>query len=169
MNSKTEPGRTVGNYDSGDHRELSVEVSSSNRASRRSYSEQLREDHFVEKDGESFAGNHLIIDLWQASNLDKIEHIELALKQSAEICGATLLHIHLHRFTENGGVSGIAVLAESHISIHTWPERKFAALDVFMCGGTRPNLAVSVLEKAFKPGALEIKNIKRGIIIEPID
>jgi S-adenosylmethionine decarboxylase proenzyme len=46
--------------------------------------------------------------------------------------GATLLHIHLHHFEPNGGVSGVAVLAESHISIHSWPKRGYAALDIFM-------------------------------------
>ena len=54
-----------------------------------------------------------------------------------EAAGATLLHIHLHHFTPNGGVSGVAVLAESHISIHSWPEYGYAALDVFMCGDGR--------------------------------
>jgi len=49
-----------------------------------------------------------------------------------------LLHIHLHHFSHNGGVSGVAVLAESHISVHTWPERDYAAIDVFMCGHTSP-------------------------------
>ena len=80
-------------------------------------------DHFVKKDGLVFAGTHLIIDLVGASRLDELSHIEETLREAVEVSGATLLHIHLHHFTPNGGVSGVAVLAESHISIHTWPER----------------------------------------------
>ena len=94
-------------------------------------------DYFIERDGALYAGAHLIVDLWDAERLDDIGHIEATLKDCVEAAGATLLHIHLHHFTPNHGVSGVAVLAESHISIHTWPERGYAALDVFMCGDTR--------------------------------
>jgi len=65
---------------------------------------------------------HLLIDLYRASRLSDIDHIERTLRECVEAAGATLLHIHLHHFEPNGGVSGVAVLAESHISIHTWPE-----------------------------------------------
>src|SRR3546814_1139583 len=87
-----------------------------------------RLDHFVKRDGLTFAGTHLIIDLWGAKRLNEIEHIEAALKDCVAAAGATLLHVHLHHFSPNGGVSGVAVLAESHISIHTWPECDYAAL-----------------------------------------
>ena len=59
---------------------------------------------------------------------------------------ATLLHIHLHHFQPNG-VSGVAVLAESHISIHTWPDAHYAALDVFMCGSADPDACIPVLAR----------------------
>ncbi len=95
-------------------------------------------DYFVERDGVRFAGIHLLIDLWGARNLDNEAVIRDALGQSSEACGATLLHIHLHQFIDSGGISGVAVLAESHISIHTWPERGFAAIDIFMCGKCDP-------------------------------
>ena len=68
-------------------------------------------DHFVQKDGMLFAGTHLIIDLWGASRLDELDHIEATLREAVDAAGATLLHIHLHHFTPNGGVSGVAVLA----------------------------------------------------------
>ena len=104
-----------------------------------------RKDYFVERDGVVFAGTHLIVDLWDAESLDDLEHIEAALRECVEVSGATLLHIHLHHFTPNGGVSGVAVLAESHISIHTWPERAYAAIDIFMCRACDPHDAVPVL------------------------
>ncbi|MGB1007382.1 MAG: adenosylmethionine decarboxylase [Thalassobaculaceae bacterium] len=121
-------------------------------------------DHFVQRDGLCFAGTHLIIDLWGARRLDDIAFIEATLRHAVQTCGATLLHIHLHHFTPNGGVSGVAVLAESHISIHTWPERQYAALDVFMCGDAEPHRAIAVLREAFEPSAVQINDHKRGIL-----
>ena len=128
------------------------------------YSGSVQADHFVERDGMIFAGTHLIIDLWGASRLDDLDHIELALRDAVLATGATLLHIHLHHFTPNGGVSGVAVLAESHISIHTWPERGYAALDVFMCGEARPHDAVLVLRRAFDPESVQIGDHRRGVV-----
>jgi S-adenosylmethionine decarboxylase len=120
-------------------------------------------DYFVERHGIRYAGSHLIIDLWEAKGLDQVETIEWALRRAVKAAGATLLHIHLHHFSPNGGVSGVAVLAESHISIHTWPERSYAALDVFMCGDARPHAVVPVLRQAFEPGRLVINEQMRGI------
>ncbi|RMD64077.1 MAG: adenosylmethionine decarboxylase [Alphaproteobacteria bacterium] len=124
--------------------------------------ESDRKDYFIERDGVRYAGTHLIIDLWDAERLDDLAHIEATLKECVEAAGATLLHIHLHHFTPNGGVSGVAVLAESHISIHTWPEHGYAALDVFMCGAARPHAAVEVLRRAFAPERLAVDEILRG-------
>src|SRR3989344_5516354 len=97
-----------------------------------------KKDYFVERDGRVFAGTHLLIDFWGASRLDDLDHIKEALREAVLAAGATLLHIHLHHFSPNGGVSGVAVLAESHISVHTWPERGYAAFDIFMCGSCDP-------------------------------
>ena len=121
-------------------------------------------DHFVRKDGMLFAGTHLIIDLWGASRLDELDHIESTLREAVYAAGANLLHIHLHHFTPNGGVSGVAVLAESHISIHTWPERDYAALDVFMCGDALPHQAIPVLKRAFQPTSVQVGDHKRGVV-----
>lgn len=116
----------------------------------------------VEHDGRRYAGVHLILDLWGAEKLDDLAHVEATLRDSVEATGATLLHIHLHRFTPNGGISGVAVLAESHISIHTWPERGYAAMDIFMCGRTRPAKAIAVVRRAFRPTRLEVGEHFRG-------
>jgi S-adenosylmethionine decarboxylase len=119
-------------------------------------------DYFVTRNGKTFAGTHLIIDMRGAANLDDVPYIERALIEAVEASDATLLHIHLHHFTPNGGVSGVAVLAESHISIHTWPERGFAALDIFMCGKANPHKAIPILERAFKPSAMSVQELLRG-------
>ena len=121
-----------------------------------------RNDHFVVRNGVRCAGAHLIIDLYGAKKLDDIELIESTLRQCVEAANATLLHIHLHHFEPNGGISGVAVLAESHISIHSWPENGYAALDVFMCGDANPDACVPVLRKAFKPKRIAVSEILRG-------
>jgi S-adenosylmethionine decarboxylase len=121
-------------------------------------------DYFVTRSGRTFAGTHLIVDLRGAQRLDDVPYIERALIEAVEAANATLLHIHLHHFTPNGGVSGVAVLAESHISIHTWPERGFAALDIFMCGGANPHKTIPVLERAFKPTSMSVQEHLRGEI-----
>ena len=120
-------------------------------------------DHFIRRNGIEFAGTHLILDLWEAQELDKLELMESAMRDAVATCGATLLHIHLHHFTPSYGISGVAVLAESHISVHTWPERNFAAFDIFMCGDAKPELAIPVLKHAFKPGRINIAEQLRGI------
>ncbi len=120
------------------------------------------DDYFLIKDGVEYSGSHLLIDLWGASRLDDRQYIEEVLKHCVTACHATLLHIHLHQFSESGGISGVAVLAESHISVHTWPERGYAAFDVFMCGAATPSNAPAVLDEAFKPSDLKVKEILRG-------
>jgi S-adenosylmethionine decarboxylase len=120
-----------------------------------------RLDHFIEREGIRCAGAHLIIDLYDAERLDDLPYIEETLRTCVEEAGATLLHIHLHPF-EPTGVSGVAVLAESHISVHTWPEAGYAAFDVFMCGDAMPEKCVDVLKAAFKPGETSVSELLRG-------
>ena len=126
------------------------------------YDSGEQKDYFVERDGMKFAGTHLLVDLWGATNLDDPQHIDAALRESAIISGATILHSHFHHFSPNGGVSGVLVLAESHISIHTWPEKNFAAIDLFMCGCCDPNKAIPVLQAAFKPDRIDADEQRRG-------
>ena len=121
-------------------------------------------DYFIIRDGKRFAGIHLIIDLYGASQLCDIPHIEKTMRHCIEKSGATLLHMHLHPF-EGGGVSGVAVLAESHISVHTWPENNYAAFDVFMCGNARPEVCADIMREAFKAERVEVQEILRGEVL----
>lgn len=120
-----------------------------------------RHDHFAIRNGVRCAGVHLIVDLYDAERLDDIDHIEATLRRATNAANATLLHIHLHHFEPNG-VSGVAVLAESHISIHTWPEAGYAALDVFMCGSANPDKCIPVLREAFSAKRVAVSEILRG-------
>ncbi|MEM7694353.1 MAG: adenosylmethionine decarboxylase [Pseudomonadota bacterium] len=119
-------------------------------------------EHLMLRDGVRCAGAHLIVDLYGGDRLDDIAHIEKTLVSCVEAAGATLLHVHLHHFDDNSGVSGVAVLAESHISIHSWPEHDYAALDIFMCGDTAPEACVEVLREAFQPDRIAVSEFLRG-------
>lgn len=121
-------------------------------------------DYFIHENGVSFAGRHLLVDLWDARQLTDIDYIEKTLRRSAEAAGATVLSVHLHQFSDSGGVSGVAILSESHISIHTWPERDYAALDVFMCGSCNPHNALPILKAAFDAGSVTVNETRRGVV-----
>jgi len=122
-------------------------------------------DYFITRNGKRYAGVHLLIDLHGASHLSDLGHIEKTMRRCVEASKATLLHIHLHRFDPDG-VSGVAVLAESHISVHTWPESRFAAFDVFMCGNTQPEVCVEIMREAFEAERAEVQEILRGEVHE---
>ncbi|MEE4117460.1 MAG: adenosylmethionine decarboxylase [Paracoccaceae bacterium] len=120
-----------------------------------------REDHFIRRDGRVYAGTHLIIEVVGGTGLDDEPRIQQAFRDCVAECGATLLHIHTHKFSPQG-VSGVAVLAESHISVHTWPEIGYGAFDVFMCGDAAPWRAVEVLARAFETADVRVKELLRG-------
>jgi len=122
----------------------------------------LGKDDYIERDGVRCAGTHLIVDLYGAKRLDDLKHIKETLRRCVEAAGATLLHIHLHRHTDKGGVSGAAVLAEGHMSIHTWPDTGYLALDAFMGREARPELAIEVARGAFNPARVAIKEHLRA-------
>ncbi len=119
-------------------------------------------DKFVTEGGTTYAGVHLIADFWGANALDDPDAIEKALRAAASAAGATILHIYLHRFGDEQGVSGMVVLAESHISVHTWPERGYAAFDAFLCGATDARAALAELERHLRPARAEVETLRRG-------
>jgi len=122
------------------------------------------DDHFVNFKGEIFAGFHYLIDMWHARYQENRKYISSLLLRAAEAGKAEVLHIHSHHFGDGQGISGLAVLAESHISVHTWPERNYVAFDIFMCGKTDPNLSLAFLKNELKPRRIKVKKIKRGLV-----
>jgi S-adenosylmethionine decarboxylase len=116
---------------------------------------------FQERGELQCAGTHLSIDLFGARRLDDLHHIRETLRRCVEVAEATLLHIHLHRSLPEGSVSAVAVLAEGHISLHGWPQRGNAALDVFMGGAAKPRAAIDAVEGAFVPTRTIVKERRR--------
>lgn len=109
-------------------------------------------------------GRHCVLELYGCSEavLNDHELIRNALREAAEAAGATFLGEVSHQFTPQG-VTALALLAESHISIHTWPETGYAAADVFTCGDhTMPQRACEHLANALKPRSYEIQQFARG-------
>lgn len=111
------------------------------------------------------AGTHLLADLHGADPawLGDAAAIEAVLRGAALAAGARILHGHFHTFGAGGGVTGVLLLAESHISIHTWPEDRFAAVDVFMCGAARPELALDAIRAALRGAHADVRAVARGL------
>jgi S-adenosylmethionine decarboxylase len=110
------------------------------------------------------AGQHLLADLHgvDAALLISAEAIDSLLRRAALAAGATILHSHFHSFGPQHGVTGVLLLAESHISIHTWPEQGFAALDIFMCGAAAPRAALDIVTTALAPARTALHAVARG-------
>ena len=114
-------------------------------------------------------GTHLIIELSGCDPrlLGDVEHIRSAMMMAAVEAGATVVAESFHKFSP-GGVTGIVAIAESHLSIHTWPEHGYAAADIFTCGAElQPRRAAEVLVERLNSARPEIREVARGPAREP--
>ena len=111
----------------------------------------------------SQVGKHLILDYWDCDASLMINETALTalLTQAAHAAGATVMSTHSHRFGHQG-VTAVAILAESHISIHTWPESSYAGVDIYTCGKCDPLLAHETLANGLSARRSEIVRIARG-------
>lgn len=107
------------------------------------------------------AGIHILLDFYGAKNINSMKFVKKSLVEAIRASKFKLIKINLHKFSPHG-VSGVAIIAESHISIHTWPEYNFAAIDIFVCGGKNARPAIKSLKKAFKPKRAVCNEILRG-------
>ncbi len=109
-------------------------------------------------------GHQLLLDFWDlpAQRLDDPVELRQALVAAATRGGAQVVEARFHRF-EPHGVSGFLVLAESHLALHTWPERGYAALDIFTCGEPEVGRRIAQeLERALQPGRVAQRSLERG-------
>lgn len=109
-------------------------------------------------------GVHLLADLHGIAEekLNQPEVIESILRHSAQAAGAQIVFSHVHSFGAGQGVTGVVLLAESHISVHTWPENCFAAVDIFMCGEAEPQRALECIQQALQPVSCSVYTRVRG-------
>lgn len=109
-------------------------------------------------------GRHLILELWGCRNLNSTDVVEHVLRGIVRDCDLTLLDLNVYPFTPIG-VTGVAVVTESHVMIHTWPEHGYAAVDVFTCGDqANPEAALPTLREYFAPERIQVMEITRGIV-----
>ncbi|HEY9552895.1 adenosylmethionine decarboxylase [Allosphingosinicella sp.] len=110
-----------------------------------------------------YEGRHLIADLHGCSGLADVALVERALAEAAEAAGATLLDIRLHGFGPGQGVTGVALLGESHISIHSWPEHGYAAIDIFLCGARHDlEASLAVIARQLRATSVVKQVVERG-------
>jgi S-adenosylmethionine decarboxylase len=111
----------------------------------------------------SALGRHVLADFYgvELDLLNDVQTLEATLVAAAQAAGAVPLERRFHAFG-GGGVTGVVLLQESHISVHTWPEYGYAAVDVFMCGNARPHDAVAAIRRAWQPARLNVREALRG-------
>ena len=112
-------------------------------------------------------GRHLLVELHECERgaLNDLDFIREVMVKAAVDCGAVVLGESFHRFSPQG-VSGVVVIAESHISIHTWPEFGYAAVDVFTCGtSVKPEIAAEVLIEKLGSRNHTLTEIQRGVLV----
>ena len=110
----------------------------------------------------STIGQHALIDLYGKGEWGDAARLEEVMRAAATTAGATVIGAHFHHFGEGNGVTGVLMLAESHISVHTWPERDYAAFDIFMCGSADIDAAIDVLSHAFSDCRADTRSLDRG-------
>jgi S-adenosylmethionine decarboxylase len=116
-------------------------------------------------------GTHLIVECYVDDKTELLKdpvRLETLLKDAASSAGATILYSYFHKFDQGEGVTGFVALAESHLSVHTWPEFNYMALDVFMCGKCNPQVSVDYIGKQIEIPKIEIRRIMRGADFENI-
>jgi S-adenosylmethionine decarboxylase len=112
-------------------------------------------------------GRHLLLELFDCdlAAINNVEAVKGALIEAAKRAQATIVDVVFHEFNPFG-VSGVVVIAESHLSIHTWPEYRYAAVDIFSCGETlQPEIAASYLVEQFGAERTSVVEVQRGTFL----
>ena len=126
--------------------------------------ERYQRESILEKAHLSPSGQHLLLDYWDCdrSLLNDAKELTRILEHAAAAAGATVISTQSHSF-ETQGVTAITLLAESHISIHTWPESGYASVDIYTCGTCDPHLSHQVMIEELSVGHVKSINITRGL------
>jgi S-adenosylmethionine decarboxylase len=106
---------------------------------------------------------HLIADFWSGKKIEDPKRVKKILIEAVKRAKNTPLEVSIHKFNPQG-ITGVVLLAESHIAIHSWPEFDYLAIDIFTCGQKAfPKKALDYLKKVFKPKKVKIFKIERGL------
>lgn len=110
-------------------------------------------------------GRHLLAEFYDCGTdaLNDPGRIERLMNEAARLSGATVVQSAFHAFSPHG-VSGVVVVEESHLAVHTWPEYRYAAVDYFSCGEVDCDAAVRYLAEHLLPSRVETKEVPRGVI-----
>ena len=111
-------------------------------------------------------GRHLLLELLDCDPeaLNSLDIVKTSMVEAAKRAQATIIDVVFHEFNPFG-ISGVVVIAESHLAIHTWPEYRYAAVDVFTCGEQRsPDAAIPVIKEYFAPERIQVMEMNRGIV-----
>jgi len=118
----------------------------------------------IQEAPETTLGLHYIVEFFDAQFLEDAAPVLQTMRRAAEASGAVVLNESIHDFGTGQGVTGVVMLAESHLSIHTWPEHGYAAIDIFMCGErAAPEVCLDHLRQFFKPGREDVTRLQRGV------
>ena len=111
----------------------------------------------------NYLGRHIILDLFDcpATLLKDPDEVHAIMKAGALAMKATIVEEAFHHFSPDG-VSGVIIIKESHLTIHTWPEHNYAAVDIFTCGNMQMDAGLDYLVKAFRCGRSDLRELKRG-------
>jgi S-adenosylmethionine decarboxylase len=118
---------------------------------------------FITESGTTYAGKHLLLDLYDCEDMSDMETIEKMLVNACIATGATVLFSHSHLFP-GGGSSGAVILAESHATFHVWQEERVVCIDCFVCGNCDPEKIIKIVIELFKPKKI-IKKIEKRCVI----
>ncbi len=111
-----------------------------------------------------YSGIHLIAEFWNGEIVEDVSRMKKILAAAVKKANNTPLEVIIHKFQPQG-MTGIVLLAESHIAIHTWPEFNYIALDIYTCGNkANPFKALEYLKEKFHPQKFEFRKLKRGIV-----
>src|SRR4029077_1606070 len=113
-------------------------------------------------------GRHLLLELFDCDTdaINNVEGVKGALIEAAKRAQATIVDVVFHEFNPFG-VSGVVVIAESHLSIHTWPEYRYAAVDIFSCGETlKPAEAAAYLVEQLGSARASVVELQRGVFLQ---
>lgn len=112
----------------------------------------------------NYVGVHMVGDFWGGRVIENKEKIKEILLEATRRAEDTPLQVVVHKFNPQG-LSGVVLLSESHISVHTWPEVGYVGVDVFTCGeNDKPDKALRYLQEVFQPTQVEFNKFKRGTL-----